>query len=131
MRLPDRRVRHHHAQALHFLLQRSLPDQPLQRFVADTVAQAGWRVLPGRQLGGRLGQRPLVFRLEKRAFDGLAVHLRHPGRAADHAYHVADAPNDEGDHHDQEQASDNPGFEVAAEGGDHRSDIRWWAGFGT
>ena len=62
----------------------------------------------------------LVGVLELRALDGLVADLGDPGRAgADHADNVADAPDDEGGHHDQEEAADHPGLEVAAEGCDH------------
>ena len=54
-------------------------------------------LLAGRQIAGRLRHFALVGLLELRALDRLAADLGDPGRGADQADHVADAPGDEGE----------------------------------
>ena len=61
----------------------------------------------------------VVCLLKLRPLYGLAADLGDPGGRADKAHHVPDTPQNEGEHHDEEEAADHPGLAVAAESCDH------------
>ena len=118
-------------QVLQLLPQRRLGDHPLQRLLPDLTPQCRRRFLASGKVAGPLRQGALVFRLEGRDFDGLAADLGDPPWRTHQAEEVtADPPADEGDRHEDEEASGDPGIGVTAELRDHetRRARKWGTG---
>ena len=120
-RFAQRCVGHHDAQAVDFVGQGNLADHLLQSLVGHLLAQRRGDVLAARKFALGLRHGALEGVLELLRLDGLAAGLREPRGRADLAHHVADAPDYERDHHDPEEDADGPGFQIAAEGGQHRA----------